>query len=88
MAETTINPNAELMELAECPTTPRWLQELIPTLLDKDPVDVLGAVEQLQEHLERRLDTLLKVAQEHVTITVLDEDPDNPQGGWAHGRDG
>lgn len=63
MSGITPNPNRELQELANNPTTPTWLARLIPTLLDKDPVDVLAAFEIMVTTLRRRLDLFLAIAQ-------------------------
>lgn len=44
-------------EIAEDPCTPYWVQDLIPVLLAKDPVDVLNA-----------LDVLAAAAAEHLRL--------------------
>ena len=65
----TPNPNAELLELATNPATPRWLVDLIPTLLDKDPLDVSVAFDCMAGVTSRRMDAYLVIAQQNVTIT-------------------
>lgn len=49
---------AERNALLQDFSTPSWLQQLIPILEDKDPVDVLGALDVLHDLMQRRLDLL------------------------------
>ena len=69
MAENAQDPNAELNQLLESSLTPGWLIELIPTLLEKDPVDVTSVFEVVHGILERRLNTMLGNAQDNAEIT-------------------
>ena len=80
MTETALDPNAELLELANSPTTPTWLARLIPSLLDKDPVDLANTFTTVAGVLERRLTLFIEIAQ--ADLAPGDSHEDNPQGGY------
>lgn len=58
-----LDPNAELIELLDEPTCPFWVQNLVPVILKKDPVDVSHALCHLAEVAERRAIAILALAQ-------------------------
>lgn len=62
------HPNSELLALLNTPGTPRWLIDLVPILLKKDPVDVANVFATMAGILERRLDTFLAAAQANVSF--------------------
>lgn len=56
-----IDHNQELCDLLDDPTCPFWVQNLVPIILQKDPVDVANAAEVLSKILDRRLEALLLI---------------------------
>jgi len=46
------------------PSTPYWVQRLLPELAQKDPVDVLGALEVLRTLMQRRFHEALRLQSE------------------------
>lgn len=75
-----MDPNKELCELLDDPTCPFWVQNLVPVILKLDPVDAVNITKKLAEILERRMDSLLAVAQSfadgqrHEPVWTLEEE--------------
>ena len=67
---TPIDPNKELCDLLDDPSSPFWVQNLVPILLRKDPVDVANAASLLSQILDRRLDALIQNAPEVIDLVV------------------